>query len=163
MKKHFITYLLFGLLGGLSFFLMSLYRLHHSLIGIWYLAAFVLFVLGGMLFNRFRNKEQNSFSRLFGIGITIAIISLVSFTIFSQVLPNLIYDQDQKVKLVDDKVNRLIMDFEGSKIDIFDMEEQALVFFERSIGESLLILVLFLPLAFLVTTFLALVFKKTPP
>lgn len=160
MKRHFKTYLLIGLLGGSAIFLLEIYDLYFATNFWFYVLFFLMSVAAPMVLKRFKNKNSNSFSGLFSSGLSVGIITILSFTIFSQVLPNLIYGKEERVRLVDEKVNRLIMDFDGNKIDIFKLEESAESFFESSLSTALLPLLYIIPLTILLATFFALIFKK---
>lgn len=159
MKKNFITYLFYGLLGGIGLFLLEIYDVYHHTPAWPYLILYVSIPFVPMFLRRLKKSKQRSFSTLFKLGIIVSLLSIVSFTIISQSYPRLFISQEQKTMLVDEKVNRMIMDFDGSKIDIFAMEERALHFFETKPSKALLELLLLIPVFIFLCTLFALILK----
>ncbi len=160
MKQKFITYILFGILGGLIIFLIDLFDVYFRITGWIYFFTAVSIIFVPMFLHRLKKNASRSFSAMFRIGIIVTIMSAVSYSIISQVYPRIFFSEAEKTRLVDEKVNRLIMEFDGPKIDIFEMEESALSFFEPDISRLLMILALLAPFLFFLTVLFALVLKK---
>ena len=159
MKKYLLKYLFFGFLGGLSMFLLDLYDLYYSTNGWFYFLVFILIVLIPMLINKLRNRQDNSFSQLFKLGFAVALFSLIFKQIISNLYPILFISEEYKIKLVDEKVNRLIMNYEGNKIDIFQLENQALSFFDKEMVEEIVASFAIFALYLLAIVFFALILK----
>lgn len=163
MKKNLIKYLFYGLLGGVLLYLLRMTTLYTNVNTWFFVLLLSTIVFLPMFINRLRRKDNNSFSTLFGIGITVASISIFGYNIISQFYPKVAYSEEQKIKLVDEKVNRLIMEFKGGNIDIFELEERALSFFDRSWKQTILSSLALVLLSFLLVIFLSLILKSSMP
>lgn len=137
MKNSFIKYLFYGLLGGTGMFLLDLYDVYAKSPGWLYLIIFISIPLIPMMLRRLKKNSQRSFSALFKIGMIVSAICLIIYNTISLVYPKFFISPEKQTQLVDEKVNRMIMEFKGSKIDIFAMEEHALDFFDSSLKDSI--------------------------
>lgn len=93
------------------------------------------------------------------MGFAVALFSLIFKQIISNLYPILFISEEYKIKLVDEKVNRLIMNYEGNKIDIFQLENQALSFFDKEMVEEIVASFAIFALYLLAIVFFALILK----
>lgn len=160
MKNKYIIYILYGILGGLMIFMAELLDVYFDLSFWVYLVICISISLFPMLMKRLKKGTERSFSTMFRIGIIVSATSIISFSILTQIYPRVFISASEKTRLVDEKVNRLIMDFKGDKIDIFALEQKALNFFEPTFDKFLLVLAMFVPFFLFCTILFALILKK---
>jgi hypothetical protein len=158
-KKATLNNLFFGLLGGICLFLFNIAYIYIDIGGWVFLLITVLVILMPMTWYRFKNKGNNTFGNLFKIGVysyfTVSLISgLMTFIYFYQVL-----SIEQKNTIVENVVERQIMEYEGDSIDIFSYDGAARYYINPEIGDSILEFILSLPLILFLVTILALILK----
>jgi len=115
-----------------------------------------------MVLRRLKKTSQRSFGTLFKIGMIVSMTSILIFSIIGQIYPNYLVTSEEKTRLVDEKVNRMIMDFDGSngnKIDIFAMQHSASSFFDFSLKQSLIRFLIMIPFYIISNTLFALILK----
>jgi len=160
MEKNAYKYLLFGLLGGIAMFSLDLNNIYDSTHGGFYFLFSSSTVLLPLLLYRARHKMDSSFRMLLSMGIIVSIIALTFYVITSQLYKNVIVSDEQRTHLVDEKVNRLIMEFKGNKIDIFALEDEANEAFFDSFSDTATEAALLFPLYLLYCVFFALILKS---
>lgn len=158
-KKAILNNLFFGLLGGICLFLLNIGDTYIDISGWGFFLITVLVILMPMIWYRFKNKDNSTFGSLFKIGVysylTISLISaLMTFMYFYQVLSS-----EQKNTLVENVVERQIMEYDGDSIDIFSFDDDARYYLNPDIGDSFLEFMLGLPLILFIVTILALILK----
>lgn len=159
MKKNFVKYLIYGIIAGLGIFLLDLADVYFDVKEWIYFISFLIIPFIPMLLRRLKKGSSKSFSILFKIGILVSVSCIVCYTLMLQIYPKIFISTAEKTRLVDEKVNRMILDFDGRKIDIFAMEEKALSFFETSPMDGLLTLLLLSLFFLFICVLFALVLK----
>ena len=158
-KKTILNNLFFGLLGGISLFLVNIGYIYIDISGWVFLLITVLVILMPMIWSRFKDKDNTTFGNLFKIGVssyfTITVVSgLMIFVYFYQIL-----DIEQKNTLIESIVERQIMEYEGDSKDLFSYDGTARYNLNPDIGGFLFEFILSLPLILFLVTILALILK----
>lgn len=159
MKNSLIKYICFGILGAILLFLKDLYHAHANCPGWVSFILMLIIPLVPMILRRLNKTQSRSFTALFKIGMIVSMTAIIIYPIIAHVHPNFFISPERQIELVDEKVNRMIMEFEGGNIDIFKMEENATKFFEPVIKDSLFGALLFAVFYFFFNTLFALILK----
>jgi len=159
MSNKFKEFWFFGLIGGLALSLLDWQNIYYTLNSVFYLLAPGITILCAMLYYKLRHKPT-SFKLLLKIGFFVSMIALVVHVIIIQLYLKLKLTEKEKIQLIDEKVDRMIMDFDGNKIDIFAMEKRANDLLGVDVADSVLELLALLPLYLLFCVIFALLLKS---
>ncbi len=158
-KNAILINLLFGVIGGLCIFLLDVYHVYSNVDGLLYFALHFALVFICMLLFRKKQAEKASFSSLFKKGILFVLLSLFVYTAAFYSYCYLYLSQNQKEILVDEKIGREIMAFEGAGINIFSLDDSIYSYLNPNFLNDIFLYLFTTPLYVLVCVIFALILK----
>lgn len=157
--RRFINNLIFGLFGALCLFILNVNDIYRYISGWIYLLVFVTVIFIPMIWLRYSNKQESTFGELIKTGLFSFIISMLVSTVATSIYVYQYLSHAQKKELIDQRVSRQIMEYEGDNIDIFSYHENAMTALNPTIEISFFKFLLSFPFILFISIVIALILK----
>ena len=157
--RGLIRTLLFGIFSGLILFTIDTFDIYIEIAFWMYMLGFVFVTVFPMLWCRFKNKQESTFGSLIKVGLLNFLVAFLVSTAATFTYTYKYLNHDLKYEIINEKVAKDILNFEGSSIDIFSMDTLSYRTVNPNIAELFIGFLFSIPLYLLICIILALILK----